>query len=160
MNQPGFPSGLVKQSRYHQGIVIRGGKNADGTGIIARNDLIDNGLFIVGSGMTDQTDIPWINSLTYDRIGLQTSGYSFNVGVRQRDDRLGASEILQHIIDRRSIFSDQGFHIPGVRATEFVDVLVIVTDRYDPHILIATDKFLDQSEFLLTKVLCLVDDKD
>ena len=110
--------------------------------------------------MTDQTDIPWINSLTYDRIGLQTSGYSFNVGVRQRDDRLGASEILQHIIDRRSIFSDQGFHISRIRATELVDVLVIVTDRYDPHILIATDKFLDQSEFLLTKILCLVDDKD
>ena len=63
------------------------------------NDLIDNGLLVIRSGMPNQTHTPGLVPFTYNRSGLETTGESFDIGVRQGNDRLGASEILQHIID-------------------------------------------------------------
>ena len=108
----------------------------------------------------DKTYATSVTSPADNGSGFQAIRHYFYIVVRDGDNRLRASEILHHVIHGSSIVRNQGFHISRVLATELVDVLVIVTDRYDPHILIATDKFLDQSEFLLTKVLCLVDDKD
>lgn len=89
--------------------------------------------------MLDLTHAAGLITYAYNRGGLETAGHSFDIGVCQRNDRLGASEVLKHVIHRSTVIRDQGFHLSGVRAAELVDILVIVSDCYDPHILITAD---------------------
>ena len=87
---------------------------------------------------------------------LHSFRYSFPETIRKLNQTLFASEIDQQIMRTSTVFIDQLSHISGIRTTETVNILVIVTYRDHLQVLIFTNKRLHQCKLVFSHILRLI----
>ena len=71
-----------------------------------------------------------------------------------------ATIILSHFNERTARFIEQMSHKARVRATKFIDVLIIIAHGNHSHVLICCHESMHQLVFFLAHILCFVNDED
>ncbi len=71
-----------------------------------------------------------------------------------------ASVILNKFVPCSPVFVNQALHISRIRTSEFINVLIVIPYRNDPHIIIVLHQGTDQSKFICIHILRFINDKN
>lgn len=95
-----------------------------------------------------------------DGCGLHPTGNAEGEGVGKGYDVQGAAEILGHLVEFGARLGDKLSHKAGVGPTELVDVLVIVSDSDEAHVVVMPHESTNEIKFVGVHILGFVDEED
>ena len=156
--QFGFYTATVKQRKHNNRFLV-GLRQYARSSIATLHYVVGNGQKHVFGDMTCYSYLTIIITHRQNRGCLKSIPYRLDKIVCCSNNEAWAAIVLRHLNETSTRFLAQLIHILRVWATKLIDILVVIANSNDSHILIGRHKSRNQSIVVTAHILCFVNYK-